>query len=216
MKLQVFAVAALAVGCASAARADILWDQSSLGWSSNGFYNTISGAPPFGSTAYAASDVTVPAGGWQVNSVSMYFTCFDFSWNSETTGRLYIQPKTGAMPTVLPGGSLIDMTVELLTDDSVGQAYYKVTASGLSNVLTPGEWWVGITPVAAAGPFGPEIGLATANPTGATTANYDLGGSGWADTTVDAAILIEGTVPAPASAALLGLGGLAMARRRRA
>lgn len=217
MRHQVLAAAVLLAGCAATASAGILWDQSALNWNGNGFINTISGTPPFGATAYAASDVTVPAGGWTVNSVSMYFTCFDFNWDTVggTTGRLYIQPKTGSMPTVLPGGSLIPMSVEILNDPSVGQAYYKVTASGLSNVLTAGDWWIGITPVAPSGFFGPEIGLSTAPTVGNNTSAYDVSTSAWVDTTVDGAILVQG-VPSPAGLSVLGLGGLLCARRRRA
>jgi len=206
--------ALLAAGCASVAHADILWDQSAHDPLGAGFWNTISGDPPFGITGYTVADVTVPAGGWTINSVTMYFSNLDSfgGWENDVTeGRLYIQPKSGALPTVLPGGPLIPMSAL-----SLG-ASYAVTASGLSNVLAAGEYWIGITPAAPSGFFGPELGLATTGAViGDPSATYDLSAPPWAAPNgADAAILVQG-VPAPASAAVLGLGGLLISRRRRA
>jgi hypothetical protein len=210
------ATTALALaGLAAGAQADTLWDQSSLNWDT-GFYNTISGAPPFGVTAYTVADVTILGGGWTIDSVTMYFTCFDFNWNSTTSGRLYIQSKSGGAPTVLPGGPLISMSVEILSDPSVQQAYYAVTASGLDRTLGPGEYWIGITPAAPGGFFGPERGLGAAAVHGADSFTYAVGGNGWETVSCDAAILINGTaVPAPAGLAALTVGGALSLRRRR-
>ncbi|NUQ68134.1 MAG: hypothetical protein HUU18_07645 [Phycisphaerales bacterium] len=214
---------AMAIGMvmalAGAAQAQTtLWDQSQLDWNASGFYNSISGSPPFGSTVYTVADVTVPAGGWTMTSISMYYSQILGDWSqSVTQGRLYVQPKTGAMPTINPGGSLIPMSAVLFFDPIVQQAYAEVTASGLSIPLAAGEYWIGITPSAAAGPWGPELGIASANPTGTNSRSFAVGGfpSGWQDTTVDAAIKIRG-IPTPGTLGLLAMGSLAAVRRRRA
>lgn len=201
----------------SVASADVLWDQSALNWAADGFYNSISGAPPFGSTAYAMNDITVPAGGWTVDSVSVYFSRILSSWDTEITeGRLYVQSKTSSIPTVLPGGGLIPMSAVGLFDDSVQQSYYEVTASGLNLNLAPGDYWIGITPVAPGGPFGPELGLSAASSVGDVTTVWYAGfGGGFIQHSADAAMKVQG-VPAPAGVAVAGLAGLFAARRRRA
>lgn len=206
----------LAVGClGGAAQAAVLWDQSSLDWAGNAFLNAIAGSPPFGVTSYAVADVTVPAGGWNVDSVTMYWSCLDFNWPSTTTGRLYLQPKTGSLPSVLPGGSLIPMTIEILNDPSVSQSYYAVTASGLNRNLAAGDYWIGITPSVPSGFFGPELSLPSAPTIGAPSAYLDASNPVWTGLTNDAAILVQ-SVPAPASVGVFGLAGLLAARRRRA
>lgn len=214
----VLAVAALALG-ASMASADVLWNQAP-DLAQNGFYNSISGAPPFGVTAYVVGDITVPAGGWNVDSITMYFGDIESggSWQTSVTqGRLYIQPKTGSLPTAAPSGALIPMSATSLFDNTYQQAYYAVTASGLAQVLAAGDYWIGITPAAPGGFFGPEIGLSSSGVLGSTSADYDAGFPSWAALTTDAAITVNGTaVPAPAGLALLAVGGLAASRRRRA
>lgn len=215
---MVLAVAALGLGASAASGAD-LWNQAP-DLTQNGFFNSISGAPPFGVTQYVVGDVTVPAGGWNVDSITMYFGNVETggSWETAVTqGRLYIHPKTGSLPTVSPGGALIPMSAVSLFDTSTSQAYYAVTAGGLSQVLAAGDYWIGITPAAPGGFFGPEIGLSSSSVVGMTSASFDAGFPAWTGLTTDAAIRVTGTiVPAPAGLALLAVGGLAASRRRRA
>ena len=227
MRHQFLTAAAVSAGCALSSHAGVLWDQSKLDWNANGFTNTISGNP---NTSYMVSDVTVGAGGWTVNSISVYFTCFDFNWATgadATTGRLNVFSKTGALPTSgnNPGtGSLVSLDVEILNDPTVGQAYYKVTASNLNLNLSAGSYWLGVTPVEPNGFFGPESGLAATTHLGAASAwRSPYTGFGlppantWTNTlygNLDAAILVEG-VPAPTSLAAVGVAGLLVGRRRR-
>ncbi len=201
----------------SVASADVLWDQSSLDWNGPAFVNSISGTPPFGATAYAMCDVVVPAGGWTINSISMYFSQIESDWSQDVyQGRLYVQPKTGGMPTVLPGGALIPMSATAMFDNTVQQSFAEVTASGLNINLAAGEYWIGITPQATGGFFGPELGLSTGSSYGAPTTVYAVGfGGGFAQLESDAAIKVQG-VPAPAGIAVAGLAGLVATRRRRA
>ncbi|MGH7132768.1 MAG: hypothetical protein ACREJO_12555 [Phycisphaerales bacterium] len=233
MKYQVLA-AALVAGCAAISNADVLWDQSQLGWAvPTGFPNVLAGNP---NTYYTVADVNVTGAGWTVNSVSMYFSCFDFNWPETTTGRLNIFTQSGALPSnsdnpasggLVPG--LVNMTVEILNDPSnFDQAYYRVTASGLNINLAAGSYWIGLTPVAPSGFFGPESGLPAANQIGAGSpfrSPFTGPGSPPANTWVnlnapasyDAAILVQGVaLPTPGAAAIVGLGGLIAGRRRRA
>ena len=224
-----FTAVALSAGCALAAHADVLWDQSKLDWNAAGFTNTISGNP---NTSYMVGDVTIASGSWTVTSISTYFSCFDFNWNlgtDATTGRLNIFSKAGVLPTSAnnPGaGTLVSLDVELLNDPSVGQAYYKVTASGLNINLSAGSYWIGVTPVEPNGFFGPETGLASVAQLGSPSAwRSPYTGFGlppantWSNSLygdVDMALLVEGTwVPAPGAVPALGLAGLTARRRRR-
>lgn len=201
----------------SVASADVLWDQSALNWAGDAFVNSISGTPPFGATSYAMCDVVVPAGGWTINSISMYFSQIESDWSQDVyQGRLYVQPKTGSMPTVLPGGAMVPMTATPMFDNTVQTSFAEVTASGLSINLAAGEYWIGITPQATGGFWGPELGIAAASNYGAPTTVYAVGiGGGFMQLGNDAAIKVQG-VPAPAGIAVAGLAGLVAARRRRA
>lgn len=231
MKYQVLA-AALVAGSAAVSNADVLWDQSALGWPLPALPNALAGNP---NTTYTVADVNVTGAGWNITSVSMYWSCIDFNWSSTTTGRLNIFSQTGALPSnsdnpstggLVPG--TVAMTVETLFDDTVQQAYYRVTASGLNINLAPGSYWIGITPVAPSGMWGPELGMPAATQVGAGSPyRSPFTGFGappantWANIyapdLIDAAILIQGvSVPTPGAAALIGLGGLIAGRRRRA
>lgn len=207
----VLCAAAVVMGVAGAANAVNLWDQSAINPSSAGFFNEINGSPPFGMTAYTVADVTVPATGWTINSITMYWSNLGSFWPASVTGRLYLQPKTGSVPTVVPGGSLIPMSVVDFGD------HFSVTASGLSNVLTPGDYWIGITP---GGGVGGELCLQSQSPAyGSPSATYGFPSAAWTGNpggVGDVAILVTGTpTPAPSGLALLGVGGMLAARRRR-
>lgn len=202
---------------ASFASADTLWNQAP-DFAVNGVVNAIAGAPPFGVTAYTVGDVQVGPGGWTVDSITMYWSRINSDWvNSVSQGRMYVQSKTGAVPTVLPGGPLVSMSVTELFDNTFQQGYYAVTVSGLNLALASGDYWMGITPVAPGGPFGPELGMGSSSSFGNVSMTYDAGGfpaPGWYDySNVDAAITVTG-IPAPSTAGLLGLGLLAARRRR--
>ena len=227
MSTKVLSSAIILAALAATSQAAVLWDQSALNWGGNAYPNSISGAPPFGLTAYTVCDVNVDAGGWTIDSVSMYFSLINSDWvNDVSQGRLNIFTKTGSLPASSdnPGaGTIVPMAATVFFDSTVQQNYYKVTAAGLNVTLAPGSYWIGITPVAPGGFFGPELGIAAAS----TIGDYspyrspfaDFGSppaNTWANVSgnQDAAILITG-VPAPAGLGLLGLAGLAAARRRR-
>lgn len=156
----------------------ILWDQAEFDVFGAGFFNSESGGPPFGITQHAVSDVTVACPeDWRIDSITdyYYFDGLDSSWETAVTeGYLHIFDKTGPLPesindpTVSP---VVPMTATL----NAAENYWAVTASDLGIVLSPGEYWVGITPIGPGGFFGPPLALSSSNGViGDETASYDV------------------------------------------
>jgi hypothetical protein len=201
MKLLITVVLATAVA-AGTANAVTLWDQSDYDVFGAGFFNSISGTPPLGITQYAVSDVTVDAPGWHVESVSTFYGFIDPSWGTAISeGYLLIYPKTGPLPVDGANDPLVAPLVPMTGTDIGG--VWQVTASGLAVDLPPGDYWIGITPIAPGGFFGPEIHMGTVNFVGAETASWDPyaapGPPAWFNFNpgIDASIKIDGVRPTP-------------------
>jgi MYXO-CTERM domain-containing protein len=227
-RLQAALVVGLA-GCVSA-QADVLWDQSAISLGAPISYANWTKTSGFGQReAYGMSDVTVPASGWTIQSISVYMGTLAF--NAPTTATLNIFPKTGSLPTAAnnprptaSGGSGLTVPVSVLgfeINGNSGQFANEVTASGLNIVLAPGDYWIGLTPRyvgstsdnqwPALTTYGNNQAVRFATPLDAAWSdNAVLGGlqSG------DGAIKIQG-VPTPGALSILGLGGLVAGRRRR-
>ena len=197
MKRMATALALVAaVSFASFANAEILWDQSSYDEFGPGFFNSESGEPPFGITMHAVCDVTVDGAGWTVDTITTYYSAIDPNWGlAIVDGYLHVFDKTGPLPidgTDDPTSSpIVSMT------GTVNGSVTEVVATGLSLNLPPGEYWIGITPIAPAGFFGPEIHLSTTDFIGDASASYDPFGipAAWFNFNpdTDASILVEGT-----------------------
>ena len=183
------------VALATVAGAAVLWDQSEIDPGVPGFFNTESGAPPFGLTIHTVSDVVVTEA-WNVTTITTYWSILDENWATLTEGYLHVFPKTGPLPadTDDPTASLIvPMTATVNANEGT------LVAGGLSLALEPGEYWIGITPIAPSGPFGPEVQYSTTMFMGAETASYDPFAPpppAWFNFNpgFDATILIEGDV----------------------
>ncbi len=196
-KLAVISAVVL-VALAQTAGGAVLWDQSDYDVWGAGFYNAESGAPPFGMTVFSVNHITVD-NVWLVDSITTYYSALDPVWGDGIAqGYLHVFGKTDPLPvdgTDDPTASpLVTMSGTLDGDHIV------VTASGLNLSLEPGEYWIGITPIAASGPFGPEIHLSSLTLMGDATASYDPfafpGPPAWINFNpgVDASILIEGVI----------------------
>lgn len=218
-------VASLAL--AASANADVLWNQPPAfdDFSLPGFPNRVTGSDAI----FAVTDITVPAGGWTVQSVSTYFS--DLSFNPTVTSAvLNIFPKTGALPTAandprpIGQGTLV---VPVDVRDAGGasqQPVMIITAAGLNINLAAGSYWIGLTPTLNSGPFGSDSHWPAASVIGEQSAarGYDMfGGFAWTGVgalngppNTDLALTVTG-IPAPSSLALIGLAGLATTRRRR-
>ena len=199
-RLSLVLAAVLVVALASAASAQVLWDQSDYDAFAPGFFNSESGSPPFGSTQHTVSDITAP-GAWHMTKITIYFSALDANFAAGIfNGYLHVWPKTGPMPTEDPTASpVIDLVANVVPGPN-GEII-EVSTVGLDMNIAAGDYWIGITPVAPA-PFGPEIHQASASVYGDASPSYDAFGFPapmWLNFTpgADAAILIEGSGPVP-------------------
>ncbi len=213
---------------AAPAMADVLWDQSAYDPAINALVDQEFGDYPDYSS-YMVNDVVTDAGGWEVDSITAYFTNTASAWAPVTTARLNVFAKTDALPTAGDdpvAGIEVGVT---LTDTGT---YWEIAASGLALSLAGGtEYWIGLTPIGDFGVVGQEFHAGAAPLVGADTAWRNPGdgfalGADWQDTAAvgagewpglyDSAFLMEGTiVPEPSVLTLLGCGALALIRRRR-
>ncbi len=138
-------IAAIALASMASAQTT-LWDQATgyESWS-QGFFNNIAGGPPMGSTMYTVNDIVVPAGGWTIATVRVYYDGFDASWaGGVTSAVLYIEPKVGPNPTGDPSTGTT-VTASAVT---LGNGFLEISASTLGVALAEGEYWIGLTPYA--------------------------------------------------------------------
>lgn len=204
----------------------VLWDQSG--------YSTSSGAvvdqqfpdlPDF--STYMVSDVSVTGGQWSVSAVTVYLTK-SRDWSSVNQGVLNVFPKTGPLPSDLTDNPGSGDVVSVSVTSTLAADAWAVRADGLALLLPPGEYWIGLTPIADFSTFLQEFhwpAAALGDPTVLRNPGGGFGiGNNWQQASVflggygDAAILVEGdVVPEPGTLLLIGSGltGLALRRRRR-
>lgn len=191
MKKLITVLAMLVVlATAGVATADILWDQTQ-GYETwqMGFFNVIGPPGPWGMIVYTANDVVVPAGGWNMDSVTVVFDGFDPNWaNTVTMAVLHVAPKDSGTPSYDPTtGTSVPVTATVL-----GNGFMEVTASGLGQFLAAGEYWIGLTPNA---PDANNI-MVSVPAVGADSPSYDVNGfpPGWAfwSPGLDGAMRVEG------------------------
>jgi hypothetical protein len=198
MNLKYTKMAAMLCGllltAASSAQAVVLWDQSTIdyaapvsvaNWKASGFG---------GGTNHSVDDVTVTGSPWHVTSITEYYATFNQAWTSMTQGYLHVWSKTGPMPTNNPTlDTLVPMTY-VITSDPNGVA--TVTASGLNLTLPPGDYWIGITPIATAGLNGVNNQWPALGQIGSPVATYDTSWHNFYGN-YDGAMKVEGDLPTP-------------------
>ncbi|HZW08391.1 MAG TPA: PEP-CTERM sorting domain-containing protein [Phycisphaerales bacterium] len=197
----------LAAG-ATAALADTLYEKSpDLG----DFWFPLD--PDSGSFVYANSFVA-PAGDTTISDLGMWL-------NAQGTGgssiRFEVWGDTGGSGP--DAGNVISSTGSLAAFANSGLTYYEASAS--SGNLVPGNtYWFAATVVGESGPGFYNVGGHTQNSQHSDNGTFwfsnDPSGSFFdgQNFTPEMAFTVR-LVPAPASMALLGLGGLVAARRRR-
>jgi hypothetical protein len=180
-------------------------------------------------STYQVHDVTVGAGGWNIQSITGYYTDghSTIPWPATASVLINIFPQTGSLP--VPGDDPTAGTVYPASLSVVG-ASTVVTAGGLSINLAAGNYWIGITPIIAFGVYGQEYHQQADAVIGDYSAVRNPGngfgyGTGWGTyaliggSLADGAIRIEGAsgIPEPSTWSLLALGvcALAFLRRRR-
>lgn len=201
MKTWMPAALVAALLTTTVARADVLLDQSDYDEFGAGYFDSESGEPPFGVTVHGVNDISVGGDGWTVDSITTYYSFLDPGWGTAITqAYLHVFPKTGPLP--IDGANDPTMSPLVSASSVPGAGIWIVSASGLALDLAPGEYWIGITPIAPSGPFGPEIHLSSHTFIGDETASYDPFGfpaPTWFhfNPDLDAAMKIEGTIHGP-------------------
>jgi hypothetical protein len=111
------------------------------------------------SATYTLTEVDVPDSGWLVDAITVYFASpaaekmnsqgrsvpHSEGWLKVNRGRLNIFSKTGSVPLAKDDpskGEVVTVTQKTLKD-----GVYAMTVSGLNRKLTPGKYWVGLTPM---------------------------------------------------------------------
>ncbi len=200
MTLRLTLVAGIAVLLlAQTTGAATLWDQTDFDPWGAGFFNSESGAPPMGITMHCVGDVTVECG-WHVTTITQYYSALDMMWGEGISqGYLHVFPKVGPLPvngTDDPTLSPLVPVTGFLNGD-----HWVLTASGLDIDLVPGNYWIGFTPIAPGGMWGPEIHLSSMTLVSDASASYDPYGvpAEWMNFNpgMDTAVLIEGDVTGP-------------------
>jgi hypothetical protein len=208
------------------ANAGILWQQTPSDGTTGYVNQEFSDFAAF--STYAVNDVTVGAGGWQINAITEPFTANN--WPSSFSVILNIFAKSGALP--VAGNDPTTGTTYAATLSRSGNID-TVTVSGLNISLSAGDYWIGFSPVLGFGASGQEFQLISST-TGSFSGFRNPGngfswGTAWMtstnlgnSTSNDLAIEIDGTVggaavPEPGAMTLLGSAAAALlALRRRA
>jgi len=233
MKRYTIVLGALAALALPAHGAD-LWNQESAFHTSGGagfVDEEFSDFPTY--STYNVDDVIVGAGGWTVNQIQTEVIATNTTAvTGITQARLNLftnngtsLPAAGNDPTT---GSVV--TVAVTADTNFTNVFY-VTASGLNLNLGAGEYWVGLSPLASfssqgetyigytnppQNPAGANYFSAAENPGGSFALAQGTGWGNYNGTNGYGAMDIQGTpAPEPASMAALGVGVLALIRRRR-
>jgi hypothetical protein len=195
-----------------------LWDQQPFD-TSTGYINQVLGYGGSSSyDTYQVHDVTVTGGGWNITSITEYFTSGFGNWPGSFNAKLNIFPLIGSLPQPAddPGSGLSP----IYAAQDVGGT---VTLSGLNINLAPGSYWIGFTPIVNFDSYGQEFQLAAASivgkPSGIRNPGNGFGeGADWMTTAafgtaLDGAITINGdaSIPEPGTVSLLGAGGLLLA-----
>jgi hypothetical protein len=200
MKKLLLTLALIAVSAGSAGAA-VLWDQSNWDPNYSGFWNSQSGCAIdwTGATVFAANDIKI-YDEVTINTITTYYDQLETGVASATQAYLWIAPKTGAMPDNVSDDPLAQGTLVNVTVTDSGTGAYVVTADGLNEELSPGDYWISLTPIFPAGFWGASFNITCLDPWGDSTASWEtcaqIGGQTWQNVNpgADASMLIEGII----------------------
>ncbi len=205
----------------------VLWNQNTTNF--NGVVDQ--DFPDFPTyTSGMVDDFTTSGQTWNVHHVTTYYTQGSGAWGTGIgSAQLSLYTKSASSPT---GADLVgNLGIVPAMLIPLGGAWALTADTSAIGALQGinGDYWIGLTPIAAFGVFGQEFHLLSSNATiGAGSAVRNIGGSfgfgtDWTDAGTlgnqagaDMLFTLEGdVVPAPGAAALLALGGVFAGRRRR-
>jgi hypothetical protein len=185
------------VSTAAIAHADLLWDQSAISTSPSAPSVVNSRLTGFGGgNYYTVEDVTVPAGGWTITSITEYFSNYTLA-NMQTkapNGLLIYFPKTASVPNVTPTTTQVALTWTSTTISN--QPVYVCAANNLNVVLAPGDYWITVSPIQSVDNFnGNNEQWPSTTHYGNDCATYSSGSS-WSNTYpgYDGAFRIDGAL----------------------
>ena len=155
-----------------------LWDQSATPMN----YGYVDQAfTDYGSySTFQVNDVSTGGAIWNVTKVTTYYTTGNGSWSPTliTSANLQVYPKTGTLPSDasdLPPEYTVPATLSLSGD---GLTWILVgDTSGIAELqCISGDFWIGLTPVAAFLTAGQEFHWVAASTVGAESAARNAGG----------------------------------------
>jgi hypothetical protein len=203
---------AVALGLVASANAVVLWDNNIIpkGWNERAI------SPPSFPNIRVVDDFTIPAGErWNIRDLHMNII-EDTGFVSGTTSELYIYSDSNG-PSALIHNSTTEFTKMDTGDDYHGRDDYEYWLEEISVQLGAGKYWIG-TRNPNGGGSGTNYWMASdGGPDGMGTSDgyFSLdGGNTWrteGDQWQHAFVI----TPEPTSALLLGLGAIALIRRRK-
>jgi len=198
MKKVLLTIAALSL-MASAASADILWDQSSIPATYDSYMDSYSIGPWGDVIVYGASDFNLVVDA-TITSITTFYTNGG-EWAPGTYDALLdVFVKTGPTPITGTDDPLATgMTVPVTLTD-MGDGTLALTATGLSLALTAGDYWVMLSPTVPDGPGFREFHIMTDAAWGDPSAMIEFGGwmaPSWSSRNGDGTLVIEGDVTVP-------------------
>ena len=149
---------------------------------------------------YLVADVSIPAPGFTLTSVTSYQT-INGAWGGVTTARLHLFPKAGNLPDNVTDDPTASMVVNVSYDVNTG----VLSTVGLSLDVAAGDYWIGLTGQAEFAVNGRTFHLGGVNVNGVPDAYRNPGGGfdfpdgtnwgeiqSWADMVTDIALTVEG------------------------
>jgi hypothetical protein len=144
--MVIFRAALILLLSAISANAEVLYESTKI--NTNGGVLNATSWPTLNDGLILVDDITVPTGGWIIDSVSNYFGTI----GSPTASNAYLIVFPESLGQIYPMDYATEVTVtvdtETFTDSVTGQSRetYKITASGLNLSLQPGDYWIGLSP----------------------------------------------------------------------
>ena len=216
----------LASGLAASANADILYDATDFNTSGGVYANNYYPDHPTSGSYLAVDDIAVGAGGWTIDTVSVWGG--QLLGDSDTTTEAYLTVYSKSLGFVNPLDHATVVTVTQTPEDFTDpggipstRTLQRFDVSGLGLTLSEGEYWIGLTPI-----------LAGSNPFGAWSSHTDQGdspmqykvetnewftlGGDFTNWGPDMMMRIQGSpAPAPGAAMMAPVAMLVLGRRRR-